>query len=76
MTTAWDWLKSKLEGEPAPEGAGATGAATMSATESAEFKALKDEQAALKAENQRIRLERIHNQAATFADAQQSRLNQ
>lgn len=71
MTTAWDWLKSKLEGEPAPEGAGTTsGAATMSATESAEFKALKDEQAALKAENQRIRLERIHDQAVAFADDQ------
>lgn len=69
MTTAWDWLKSKLEGEPAPEGTGA-GTASMNATESAEFKALKDEQAALKAENQRIRLERIRDQAAAFADSQ------
>lgn len=71
MTTAWDWLKSKLEGEPAPEGAGATaGTATMSATETAEFKALKDEQVKLKDENKRIRLERIHDLAATFADEQ------
>jgi cation transport regulator ChaB len=71
MTTAWDWLKSKLEGEPSPETTAPGGAAaTMSVAETPEFKAMKAEQDALKAENQRIRLERIQDQAAAFADEQ------
>lgn len=72
MTSAWDWLKAKLEGEPAPGetvGVG-SGTAPMSTTESAEFKALKERTEHVEAENARIRAERNHDQAVAFADAE------
>jgi hypothetical protein len=68
MTTAWDWLKAKLEGEPAPETSASAHTAAMNADDPQLVK-MREEQAALKAENMRIRLERIHDQAVAFADA-------
>lgn len=70
VTNAWDWLKPKLEGEPAPEGTttGTATTATMNVAESAEFKALKERTDRVEAENARIRGERIHDQAVAFAD--------
>jgi hypothetical protein len=73
MPSAWDWLKTKLEGEPAPgETATTAGMSTalLDVRESAEFKAMQQRQAALEAENARIRAERINDQAAAFADQQ------
>lgn len=58
------WLKGD-EGD-----ASAPPAATMSAPESGELKALRERQTALEAENARMRAERISEQAAAFADAQ------
>jgi hypothetical protein len=73
VSNAWDWLRSKLEGEPAPEEAttaGTQSTATMSATQTAEFESLKKRQAELEAENRRIRQERIRDLAVSFADTQ------
>lgn len=63
------WLKGD-EGSGDPPAAGTSAAATMSSGESAEMKALRERQTALEAENRRIRLERIQDQAVTFADTQ------
>lgn len=72
MNNAWDWLKAKLEGEPAPEGAPTT-TTTRTATLSAddpEIKRLRAESEQNAAEVRRLRLERIQDQAVVFADTQ------
>lgn len=59
------WLKGDEGDDPA-----AVPPATMSATDNAELKALRERQTALESENARIRAERINDQAAAFADTQ------
>lgn len=71
VSNAWDWLRSKLEGEPAPEGAASASAtATMSTAPNAELESLKKRLSEQEAANAKLRAESIQRDAATFADTQ------